>query len=68
MCFIDFKKCIPLFKDERWSSAFDPKLAGLLSELEQGLGSVVRRAGTEDSGKRSPGEDDILGGCTLLIT
>uniref|UniRef100_A0A8C7E017 Dynein cytoplasmic 2 heavy chain 1 n=1 Tax=Oncorhynchus kisutch TaxID=8019 RepID=A0A8C7E017_ONCKI len=50
-----------LLKDERWSSAFDPKLAGLLSELEQGLGSVVRRAGTEDSGKRSPGEDDILG-------
>uniref|UniRef100_A0A4W5JP42 Dynein cytoplasmic 2 heavy chain 1 n=1 Tax=Hucho hucho TaxID=62062 RepID=A0A4W5JP42_9TELE len=42
-----------LLKDERWSSAFDPKLAGLLSELEQGLGSVVRRAGTEDTGKRS---------------
>ncbi|CAB1349241.1 unnamed protein product [Coregonus sp. 'balchen'] len=50
-----------LLKDERWSSAFDPKLAGLLSELEQGLGSVIRRAGTEDTGKRSHREDDILG-------
>ncbi|KAK6296186.1 hypothetical protein J4Q44_G00338990 [Coregonus suidteri] len=48
-------------RDERWSSAFDPKLAGLLSELEQGLGSVIRRAGTEDTGKRSHREDDILG-------
>uniref|UniRef100_A0A673Y6D4 Dynein cytoplasmic 2 heavy chain 1 n=1 Tax=Salmo trutta TaxID=8032 RepID=A0A673Y6D4_SALTR len=43
-----------LLKDERWSSAFDPKLAGLLSELEQGLGSVVRRAGTEDAGILTP--------------
>uniref|UniRef100_A0A671UTR1 Cytoplasmic dynein 2 heavy chain 1 n=1 Tax=Sparus aurata TaxID=8175 RepID=A0A671UTR1_SPAAU len=30
-----------LLKDERWRSVFDPKLAGLLSELELGLGSVV---------------------------
>ncbi|KAJ7995299.1 hypothetical protein DPEC_G00243100 [Dallia pectoralis] len=50
-----------LLKDERWSSAFDPKLAVLLSELEQGLGSVVRRAGTDHTGKTSQIEDDVLG-------
>ncbi|XP_028975291.2 cytoplasmic dynein 2 heavy chain 1 isoform X3 [Esox lucius] len=50
-----------LLKDEHWSSAFDPKLAGLLSELEQGLGSVVRMAGTDHTGKRSQREDNVLG-------
>ncbi|XP_062329494.1 dynein cytoplasmic 2 heavy chain 1 [Osmerus eperlanus] len=48
-----------LLKDERWSSAFDPKLAGLLNELEQGLGSVVR--GSQHSAKRSNQEEDVLG-------
>uniref|UniRef100_A0A3Q1I1J7 Cytoplasmic dynein 2 heavy chain 1 n=1 Tax=Anabas testudineus TaxID=64144 RepID=A0A3Q1I1J7_ANATE len=32
-----------LLKDEHWRSAFDPKLADLLNELERGLGSVVRQ-------------------------
>uniref|UniRef100_A0A3Q3LA71 Dynein cytoplasmic 2 heavy chain 1 n=1 Tax=Labrus bergylta TaxID=56723 RepID=A0A3Q3LA71_9LABR len=40
-----------LLKDERWSSAFDPKLAGLLSELELGLGSVVRHSEAQPSAK-----------------
>uniref|UniRef100_H2M4S9 Cytoplasmic dynein 2 heavy chain 1 n=1 Tax=Oryzias latipes TaxID=8090 RepID=H2M4S9_ORYLA len=40
-----------LLKDERWRSAFDPKLAGLLSELELGLGSVVRSSGAKSSVK-----------------
>lgn len=32
-----------LLKDEKWSRNFDPKLQSLLSELEAGLGSVVRK-------------------------
>uniref|UniRef100_A0A7N6BYS7 Dynein heavy chain tail domain-containing protein n=1 Tax=Anabas testudineus TaxID=64144 RepID=A0A7N6BYS7_ANATE len=32
-----------LLKDEHWRSAFDPKLADLLNELERGLGSVMDR-------------------------
>uniref|UniRef100_A0A8C8DIA2 Dynein cytoplasmic 2 heavy chain 1 n=1 Tax=Oryzias sinensis TaxID=183150 RepID=A0A8C8DIA2_9TELE len=40
-----------LLKDERWRSEFDPKLAGLLSELELGLGSVVRSSGAKSSVK-----------------
>ncbi|XP_068440329.1 cytoplasmic dynein 2 heavy chain 1 isoform X1 [Clinocottus analis] len=50
-----------LLKDERWCSAFDPKLAGLLRELELGLGSVVRQAGAQPSAKRSRTEEDVLG-------
>lgn len=40
---------------------FDPKLAGLLSELELGLGSVVRQSGVKPSKKRGDAEDDVLG-------
>uniref|UniRef100_A0A8C9YPH8 Cytoplasmic dynein 2 heavy chain 1 n=1 Tax=Sander lucioperca TaxID=283035 RepID=A0A8C9YPH8_SANLU len=34
------------------SLSFDPKLAGLLSELELGLGSVVRQSGAQSSAER----------------
>ncbi|XP_061923239.1 dynein cytoplasmic 2 heavy chain 1 isoform X1 [Entelurus aequoreus] len=51
-----------LLKDERWRSAFDPKLAGLLSELELGLGSVVRQSGAQPSASRKGhSEEDVLG-------
>ncbi|TKS81144.1 Cytoplasmic dynein 2 heavy chain 1 [Collichthys lucidus] len=50
-----------LLKDERWRSAFDPKLAGLLSELELGLGSVVRQSGGHPSAKKDRVEEDVLG-------
>ncbi|XP_041658498.1 cytoplasmic dynein 2 heavy chain 1 isoform X2 [Cheilinus undulatus] len=50
-----------LLKDERWSSAFDPKLAGLLSELELGLGSVVRQSGAQPSAKKGQREEDVFG-------
>uniref|UniRef100_A0A3Q4HAW8 Cytoplasmic dynein 2 heavy chain 1 n=1 Tax=Neolamprologus brichardi TaxID=32507 RepID=A0A3Q4HAW8_NEOBR len=50
-----------LLKDERWRSAFDPKLAGLLSELELGLGSVVRQSGTQPSAKKGRTEEDVVG-------
>lgn len=48
-------------KDERWRSTFDPKLAGLLSELELGLGSVVRQFGPQTSKKKGHTEEDVLG-------
>uniref|UniRef100_A0A3B4BEW0 Dynein cytoplasmic 2 heavy chain 1 n=1 Tax=Periophthalmus magnuspinnatus TaxID=409849 RepID=A0A3B4BEW0_9GOBI len=50
-----------LLKDERWRAAFDPKLADLLSELEQGLGSVIRHHGVHPSSKKDRKEDDVLG-------
>ncbi|XP_075905861.1 cytoplasmic dynein 2 heavy chain 1 [Nelusetta ayraudi] len=50
-----------LLKDERWSSVFDPKLAGLLSELEVGLGSVLRQSGAQPSKRRGTSEEDVLG-------
>ncbi|KAA8593993.1 hypothetical protein FQN60_004827, partial [Etheostoma spectabile] len=50
-----------LLKDEHWRSAFDPKLAGLLSELELGLGSVVRQSGAQSSANRGRKEEDVLG-------
>ncbi|KAK2847119.1 hypothetical protein Q5P01_010118 [Channa striata] len=50
-----------LLKDERWRSEFDPKLADLLSELELGLGSVVRQSGGQSSAKKGRIEEDVLG-------
>ncbi|CAL8361611.1 unnamed protein product [Merluccius merluccius] len=50
-----------LLQDERWSSVFDPKLAGLLSDLEQGLGSVVRQSGPRSEEKTGLKEGDALG-------
>ncbi|XP_056467776.1 cytoplasmic dynein 2 heavy chain 1 isoform X1 [Gadus chalcogrammus] len=50
-----------LLQDERWSSELDPKLAGLLSDLEQGLGSVIRQSGPRSQGKTGLTEGDVLG-------
>ncbi|XP_024132434.1 cytoplasmic dynein 2 heavy chain 1 [Oryzias melastigma] len=50
-----------LLKDEHWRSAFDPKLAGLLSDLELGLGSVVRSSGAKLSMKEGFTEEEVLG-------
>uniref|UniRef100_A0A672FSM8 Cytoplasmic dynein 2 heavy chain 1 n=1 Tax=Salarias fasciatus TaxID=181472 RepID=A0A672FSM8_SALFA len=50
-----------LLKDERWRSTFDPKLAGLLGELEVGLGSVVRQSGAKTSARKGRMEEDVLG-------
>ncbi|KAK5608849.1 Cytoplasmic dynein 2 heavy chain 1 [Crenichthys baileyi] len=50
-----------LLQDERWRSAFDPKLASLLNELEVGLGCVVRQSGAKPFAKKGRTEDDVLG-------
>ncbi|XP_009895076.2 cytoplasmic dynein 2 heavy chain 1 [Dryobates pubescens] len=47
-----------LLKDERWTKTFDPKLQKLLSELEAGLSTVLRRSDPNYTGTRSS-EDDV---------
>ncbi|XP_072467338.1 cytoplasmic dynein 2 heavy chain 1 isoform X1 [Notamacropus eugenii] len=49
-----------LLKDQEWSKNFDPKLQNLLSELEAGLGIVLRRSDANLS-KMKFKEDDIRG-------
>uniref|UniRef100_A0A673TLY6 Dynein cytoplasmic 2 heavy chain 1 n=1 Tax=Suricata suricatta TaxID=37032 RepID=A0A673TLY6_SURSU len=49
-----------LLKDQEWSRHFDPKLQNLLSELEAGLGVVLRRSDTNLS-KLKFKEDDTQG-------
>ncbi|KAM4699205.1 cytoplasmic dynein 2 heavy chain 1 [Discoglossus pictus] len=50
-----------LLKDEKWSKDFDPKLQALLSDLETGLGSVVRRSVSSHGSSKFGGEDDLQG-------
>ncbi|XP_071846316.1 cytoplasmic dynein 2 heavy chain 1-like isoform X2 [Apostichopus japonicus] len=45
-----------LIKDEKWNQTFDPKLQSLLSELQAGLGSQLRK--TNSSGKVAVNEDE----------
>ncbi|NXI65822.1 DYHC2 protein, partial [Anseranas semipalmata] len=47
-----------LLKDERWSKTFDPKLQKLLSELEVGLSTVLRRSDPNCMGTKFS-EDDV---------
>ncbi|KFZ47195.1 Cytoplasmic dynein 2 heavy chain 1, partial [Antrostomus carolinensis] len=47
-----------LLKDERWSKTFDPKLQKLLSELEAGLSTVLRRSDPNYTGTKFS-EDDV---------
>ncbi|XP_059035365.1 cytoplasmic dynein 2 heavy chain 1 isoform X5 [Mustela lutreola] len=49
-----------LLKDQEWSGNFDPKLQNLLSELETGLGIVLRRSDINSS-KLKFKEDDTRG-------
>lgn len=51
-----------LLKDEKWSRNFDPKLQSLLSELEAGLGSVVRKQDSSSSRAANVGDEDNVGG------
>ena len=51
-----------LLKDEKWSRNFDPKLQSLLSELETGLGSVVRKQDSSSSRAAKVGDEENFGG------
>ncbi|XP_050986096.1 LOW QUALITY PROTEIN: cytoplasmic dynein 2 heavy chain 1 [Labeo rohita] len=48
-----------LLQDDKWSQSFDSKLQSLLTDLEVGLGSVLRHSHPKDSGKRSHSETDV---------
>lgn len=47
-------------QDERWSKTFDPKLQKLLTELETGLSTVLRRSDPNYRGSKFS-EDDVQG-------
>ncbi len=51
-----------LLKDDKWSQKFDPKLQTLLSELEAGLATAVRKQHFSGSGKKSVGNEENVGG------
>ncbi|XP_032878557.1 cytoplasmic dynein 2 heavy chain 1 isoform X2 [Amblyraja radiata] len=50
-----------LLKDEKWSKSFDPKLQNLLTQLEAGLGAIVRHSDPSHSGTKFGGEEDTSG-------
>ncbi|KAG8452968.1 hypothetical protein GDO86_004684 [Hymenochirus boettgeri] len=50
-----------LLKDEKWSKDFDPKLQGMLSDLEASLGSVLRRSVSSQGRSTSGREEDLQG-------
>ncbi len=54
-----------LLKDEKWSKSIDPKIQVLLTELEAGLGSALRRLGRSGTGELErgfpPSETNVSG-------
>ena len=50
-----------LLKDEKFSKNFDPKLQDLLSQLEAGLGSVIRKQNPYARAPVSEGKDNYGG-------
>ena len=50
-----------LLKDEKWSRTLDPKLQNLLSELEAGLGSVMRKQDPSVKGRGNDDENSFAG-------
>ena len=58
--------CPLLLKDSKWSTEFDPKLQGLITELEKGLGSILRR---RDPGNYKDSDSgDMFDSLSLILT
>ena len=55
-----------LLKDSKWSSEFDPKLQGLITELEKGLGSILRRR--DPTNYKEADSGDIIDSLALILT
>ena len=51
-----------LLKDDKWSRNFDPKLQNLLTELEAGLGSIIRKQDPSQRGSQISLNEDNFGG------
>lgn len=58
-CWVCNACCVFFLQDDKWSQSFDSKLQSLLTDLEVGLGSVLRHSHPKDSGKRSHSETDV---------
>lgn len=62
-----------LLEDAKWSRNLDPKLQSLLSELEAGLGTAIRKQDPSFQGKAGDGGEENLGSkytvrfCTLSV-
>ncbi|XP_053561557.1 cytoplasmic dynein 2 heavy chain 1 [Bombina bombina] len=50
-----------LLKDEKWSRDFDPKLQALLSDLEAGLGSILRKTFSQPGSTKTGDDKDLQG-------
>lgn len=50
-----------LIKDEKWNQTFDPKLQSLLSELQAGLSSELRKADPSQGGDINLDESSFAG-------
>lgn len=55
-----------LLKDAKWSKSIDPKLQNLLTELEAGLGSAVRKQDPMHRGPLHSGDENSFGGNNVL--
>ena len=51
-----------LLKDAKWSKAFDPKLQNLLTELEAGLGTMIRKQDPTHRGPVHDGDENKFAG------
>ncbi len=58
-CWVCNACCVWFLQDDKWSQSFDSKLQSLLTDLEVGLGSVLRHSHPKDSGKRGHSETDV---------
>ena len=58
--------CPLLLRDSKYSTEFDPKLQGLITELEKGLGSILRR---RDPGNYKDSDTgDMFDSLALILT
>ena len=56
-----------LLEDNKWSKGIDPKLQSLLSELEAGLSSAIRKKDPSFRGRSGDGDENIGGGFAFLM-
>lgn len=54
-------------QDDKWSKDLDPKLQTLLSDLESGLGSIVRRQELGGGHSRGDSEQSLGGDHTVSV-
>ena len=58
--------CPLLLRDSKWSTEFDPKLQSLITELEKGLGSILRRR--DPTNYKDAESGDMFDSLALILT